>query len=230
MNISGLQRMTLLDFPGKIAATVFAGGCNFRCPFCHNASLVLNNDMAYNIPEEDFFSFLSKRKGLLDGICISGGEPLLHKDIVEFIERIKTLGFSVKLDTNGSCHSKLKELVEKELVDYVAMDVKNSPSGYPKTAGVPGEVPEDVYKSIKFLLGGRVDYEFRTTVVKGFHSAEDFIAIGEWIRGAKRYFLQNFEDSDDMLSVGLQPADKDEMLLFADIVRKYVSSVQLRGI
>ncbi len=230
MNISGLQKMTLLDYPGKVAATVFTGGCNFRCPFCHNASLVLNYDMSHNIPEEEFFNFLSKRKGLLDGICISGGEPLLQADIVEFIAKVNSLGFSVKLDTNGSCFFRLKELIENRLVEYVAMDIKNSPSGYKKTAGVPEEVLQDINKSVKLLLKGIVDYEFRTTVVKEFHTREDFIEIGKWIKGAKRYYLQKFEDSNDTINPGLSAANKDEMMIFADAVRYYVPSVQLRGI
>ena len=192
MNIQGLQKMTLLDYPGKIAATVFTGGCNFRCPYCHNASLVLHAEDAQDIPEEDFFAFLSKRIGLLDGVCISGGEPLLQEDIRRFISEIKSLGFLVKLDTNGSFPSKLKELVSSGLIDYVAMDIKNFPAGYARTAGTTVDVLSKIEKSVDFLLGNPVKYEFRTTVVKGFHTKEDFIAIGKWIQGAQRYFLQSF--------------------------------------
>jgi pyruvate formate lyase activating enzyme len=229
MNIQGLQKTTLLDYPGKIAATVFTGGCNFRCPFCHNASLVLNDRNAQDISEEVFFDLLAKRKGLLDGVCISGGEPLLQREIGRFISEIKSLGFLVKLDTNGSFPSKLKELVGDGLIDYVAMDIKNSPTGYARTAGTTEDILPDVRQSVTFLLAGHVDYEFRTTVVKGFHSKEDFAAIGEWIQGARRYFLQNFVDSGDLIKPGLQGVDKTELAVFADVVRKYVPSVQIRN-
>lgn len=229
VKISGLQKMTLLDYPGKIAATVFTGGCNFRCPFCHNASLVLNAGKAHDISEEEFFGFLAKRKGLLDGVCISGGEPLLQEDIDKFIAEIKSLGFLVKLDTNGSFPSRLKELVSGGLIDYVAMDIKNSPAGYAKTAGTTGEALPEIKESVTFLLSDRVEYEFRTTVVKGFHTKEDFAAIGKWIQGAGRYFLQNFADSGDLIQPGLQGVEKAEMAAFADIAREYVPSVKIRN-
>ena len=230
MNISGLQKMTLLDYPEKIAATVFTGGCNFRCPFCHNASLVLNAGNAKNISEEEFFNFLAKRKGLLDGVCVSGGEPLLQIEISRFIAKIKSLGFLVKLDTNGSFSSKLKELVGNGLIDYVAMDIKNSPAGYAKTIGTAEEVLSQINESVAFLLADNVEYEFRTTVVKDFHSKEDFVAIGKWIQGARRYFLQNFVDSGDLIQPGLRGIEKTELAAFADIVREYVPSVQIRGV
>lgn len=229
MNISGLQKMTLLDYPGKIAATVFTGGCNFRCPFCHNASLVLNSGRARNISEEEFFDFLKKRKGLLDGVCISGGEPLLQNEIGRFISEIKDLGFLVKLDTNGSFPAKLKALVGDCLIDYVAMDIKNSPAGYALTAGIAEDILPQISESIAFLLGGSVDYEFRTTVVKNYHTKEDFIAIGKWIMGARHYFLQNFADSGDLILPGLCAVEKAELEVFAEIVRKHVPSVQIRG-
>lgn len=230
MNISGLQKMTLLDYPEKIAATVFTGGCNFRCPFCHNASLVLNIGGAQTISEKEFFDFLIRRKGLLDGLCISGGEPLLQEGIATFLSDIKSLGFLVKLDTNGSFPSKLKELVGSGLIDYVAMDLKNSPAGYAETAGTDEEVLPQIGESAAFLLTDPVEYEFRTTVVKGFHTKEDFTAIGRWIRGAKRYFLQNFTDSGDLIRPGLRGVERAELEAFADIVHAYVPSVQIRGI
>lgn len=230
MKIQGLQRMTLLDYPGKIAATVFTGGCNFRCPFCHNASLVLNPEQERGILEQDFFGFLAKRRGLLDGICISGGEPLLQEDLKKFISEIKSLGFLVKLDTNGSFPTKLKELVGDGLIDYVAMDIKNSPADYAKTAGIIDNMLPRINESVSFLLSGAVDYEFRTTVVKDFHTKEDFIEIGKWIRGAQRYFLQNFVDSGDLIQPGLQGMVKTELTAFADILRDFVPSVQIRGV
>ncbi|MCE5196173.1 MAG: anaerobic ribonucleoside-triphosphate reductase activating protein [Negativicutes bacterium] len=230
MKIQGLQRMTLLDYPGKIAATVFTGGCNFRCPFCHNAALVLHPQKDQSGLEQEFFGFLAKRRGLLDGICLSGGEPLLQEDLKNFIFEIKSLGFLVKLDTNGSFPSKLKELVGAGLIDYVAMDIKNSPDAYAKTAGITDNVLPQINESVNFLLSGAVDYEFRTTVVKDFHAKENLIEIGKWIRGAQRYFLQNFVDSGDLIRPGLQGMDKTELSVLAEVVREFVPSVQIRGI
>lgn len=229
MKISGLQKMTLLDYPGKIAATVFTSGCNFRCPYCHNASLVLNTGNAQTISEKDFFEFLSKRKGLIDGVCISGGEPLLQKEIGQFIFEVKSLGFLVKLDTNGSFPDKLKELVRNGLVDYIAMDIKNSPVSYARAVGTTEDVLAKITESVDFLLTSHVEYEFRTTVVKGLHTAEDFVSIGKWIQGTKRYFLQNFVDSGDLIQPGLQGVEKTEIVAFADAVRAYVPSVQIRN-
>lgn len=230
MNISGLQKMTLLDYPQKIAATVFTCGCNFRCPFCHNASLVLHTDKAQNIAEEDFFNFLLKRKGLLDGVCVSGGEPLLQSDIAEFVSKIKSMGFLVKLDTNGSFPARLKELVGNGLIDYVAMDIKNSPAGYARTAGTAEDVISKINESVAFLLADNIEYEFRTTVVKHFQTKEDFLAIGKWIKGAKRYFLQDFVDTGDLIQPGLQGVERTELEAFAAIVAEDVPSVRIRGI
>ena len=171
MKIHGLLKLTLLDYPTKTACTLFTAGCNFRCPFCHNGSLVLNK--AEEIPQDEIFAFLKKRQGLLDGVCITGGEPLLNPDISEFIKRVRELGYSVKLDTNGSFPDRLIELAENGLIDYVAMDIKSSPEGYSKAVGLKDfdVTPND--KSIKFLLTGKVDYEFRTTAVKGLHELSD---------------------------------------------------------
>lgn len=228
VKISGLQKMTLIDYPGKIAATVFTGGCNFRCPYCHNAGIVLNTGNTNDISEEELFDFLHKRKGLLDGVCISGGEPLLHDDINQLIAKIKSLGFFVKLDTNGSFPSRLKELIHGGLIDYVAMDIKNSPAGYPRTAGISEKMLPEIKESVAFLLEGHVDYEFRTTVVREFHTSEDFLEIGKWIKGARRYYIQDFIDSGDLIQPGLTGFDKSMLKTFAEIVREYVPSVQIR--
>jgi pyruvate formate lyase activating enzyme len=230
MKLAGLQKTTLLDYPGYLAATVFTEGCNFRCPYCHNASLVLGPFRPGGISEEDFFRFLSARKGLLDGVCVSGGEPLLQHDIKRFLSKIKSMGFLVKLDTNGSFPERLKHLVACGLVDYVAMDIKNAPAKYALTADTTEDVLPNIAESVSFLLSGPVEYEFRTTVVNGFHTEEDFAAIGAWIQGAKRYVLQGFADSGDLIRPGLQGAvDREQLILFAKAVRPYVPSVQIRG-
>ncbi len=232
MKISGLQKMTLLDYPGKIAATVFTAGCNFRCPYCHNATLVLNPDAEETISEEEFFDFLSKRKNFLEGVCITGGEPLMQKDLGAFISKIKEMGFFVKLDTNGSFPDKLIELVEGGLIDYVAMDIKNAPGSYASTAGLDPEKSKSVVaavdRSISYLLTEPTDYEFRTTVVSGYHTKADFTAIGKWIRGAKRYYLQKFVDTGDLIQAGLEGVGNTLLAEFAEEIREDVPSVEIR--
>lgn len=229
MNIFGLQKLTLLDFPGKTACTVFTGGCNFRCPFCHNASLVLMKQPTTAISESAFFSFLQKRQRVLDGVCISGGEPLINRDLPLFAARIKALGYAVKLDTNGSYPEALRSLVRQGLLDYVAMDIKNSPEKYEQTAGEAGILPR-VRESVQFLLNHHVDYEFRTTVVSGLHEDADFHAIGTWLRGARRYYLQAFEDSGDILSPGMLPPSPCALSRFLCIAQMYVPNAALRGV
>lgn len=210
MNINGFQKLTLLDFPGKVAAIVFTPGCNFRCPFCHNASLVTHIDLSERISEDDVLSYLNKRKGLLDGVCITGGEPLLQNDVNDFIKKVKDMGYGVKLDTNGSNPQKLKELIDNGLVDYVAMDIKNSKEKYPLTAGCTVDV-DAVSKSVELLLFDAVDYEFRTTVVHPLHTVEDIAAVAEWIKGAKRYFIQGFKDSGDLIGSGMSRLPDDTL-------------------
>lgn len=232
MKIQGLQKLTLLDYPEKVACTIFTAGCNFRCPFCHNASLVLGTGQESMYSEDDIFSFLKKRQGILDGICVSGGEPLLQADIDLFLEKVKALGFLVKLDTNGSFPKKLKELVKKELVDYVAMDIKNSPKQYCRTAGIAEHetIVEQVRESTAFLLEHPVEYEFRTTVVQGYHTRKSFEEIGRWIQGAEKYFLQAFVDSGELVDPRSTGFEKAEIEAFAGVVKQYVPNVQIRGI
>lgn len=230
MLISGLQKLTLLDYPGRVACTVFTGGCNFRCPFCHNAPLVLPERLARDSSEEAVLAFLSKRRGVLDGVAVTGGEPLLHRDIGAFLEKVKALGFSVKLDTNGSFPDRLRTLVSAGLVDRVAMDVKNSPALYEKTAGAAVDMAA-IARSRDFLLSGAVDYEFRTTVVKGLHTKESLMDAARWIRGAKEYYLQQFKDSGDVLAIeGLGAFSEKEMHALADAAAEFVPSVQVRGV
>ena len=230
MKIHGFQKTTLLDYPGKVACTVFTGGCNMRCPFCHNASLVLRPDETPLFPEEEILSYIYKRRGILDGVAITGGEPLINHDISEFIKKIKDAGLSVKLDTNGTSPEKLRELVESKLVDYVALDIKNSYEKYPETVGISGFNVEPIKKSVKFLLEGHVDFEFRTTTVLEFHKPEDFIDIGKMIEGAPRYFIQGYKDSGDIISSGLHPLSDEEYKKCLDNVKPYVKNAELRGI
>lgn len=227
MKINGLLKLTLLDFPGNTACTVFFGGCNLRCPFCHNASLVRGG--GEDISTEEFFRFLSKREGVLDGVCVTGGEPLLQKEIADFLRRIKEMGFLVKLDTNGTFPEKLKSLVKEGLVDYVAMDIKSSPEGYERAAGVKVDM-EKIRESIKFLMSGEVKYEFRTTVACGAVLPSDMEGIGKLIEGADKYFLQGFVDSGDLIGEGMSAYSKEEMEEMLEIVKKYVPATELRGI
>lgn len=229
MRIQGLQKLTLLDFPEKVACTVFTAGCNFRCPFCHNASLVVNIPKEAQISEDEFFAFLRKRQGVLDGVCISGGEPLLQPDIENFMRKIKEMGFAIKLDTNGSFPEKLKTLVEKGLVDYVAMDIKNCPEAYALTAGVEILDIESIENSVSYLKEDHVPYEFRTTVVKHYHTKEVFEKIGQWLTGAERYYLQNFVDSGDLIGKKTKGCSEEEMKEFLEAVKKYIPSAKLRG-
>ncbi len=231
MHISGLQKLTLLDFPGLMACIVFTKGCNFRCPFCHNAALVLGGENTVEgIDESEFFDFLEKRKGVLDGVVITGGEPLLHKDIISFLQKIKALGFKVKIDTNGTNPALLKEIVAQNLADYVAMDIKSGPFGYARAAGIDVDLAA-VNESREFLLSGAVEYEFRTTLVKGIHTKDDVLAAAQWISGAKRYYLQGFKNSGGLISPqGLEAFTETEMKEFAEIVAQVVPVVELRGV
>ena len=231
MVISGLQKLTLLDYPGKVACTVFTGGCNFRCPFCHNASLVLPQRSVQGLTEEEILIFLKKRSGILDGVAITGGEPLIHTDIGSFLRKVKELGYKIKLDTNGSFPDRLQELIRDGLVDRVAMDMKNSPDLYAVTAGVAALDLAPIEKSRDLLLSGTVEAEFRTTVVKGLHTRESLIETAKWITGASEYYLQQYKDSGDVLSsANLSAFDRDEMLTLAEAVRPYVPAVQVRGV
>ena len=229
MEIKGLQKTTLLDFPSKVACTVFTGGCNFRCPFCHNASLVIRPDAASGFDTEEFFAYIQKRKGILDGVCITGGEPLLHKDIIPFMERIKGLGLLIKLDTNGSFPELLAEIIERGLVDYIAMDIKNSEEKYASTCGIH-RFPDGVNESIELIMSCGVDYEFRTTVVDELHTVEDIERIAERIRGAKRYFIQSFTDSGDLIISGFSSCSMQKMQEMLAAAKKILPSVELRGV
>ena len=229
MQIYGLQKLTLLDFPQKTACTIFTGGCNFRCPFCHNGDLVLGN-LPEPINTDELFSFLKKRSGVLDGVCITGGEPLLNPDIDSFIKEIRSLGYLIKLDTNGSNPEHLKKLVEQGLIDYVAMDIKNSKESYPETVGIDSFDVSSIAESVEFLKNSTIEYEFRTTIVREFHSEDKILKIGEWLKDSKKYFLQNFVDSESVLKQGLHSVDESELTHWKDILTRYIDFVEIRGI
>ena len=230
MNIQGFQKLTLLDYPGKMACTLFTAGCNMRCPFCHNSRLVINPSQQTEFTEEEILTYLKKRKGILDGVAITGGEPLMQKDIDTFIEKVRALGYPVKLDTNGTYPEKLKDLVNRGLVDYVAMDIKNSPELYSETVGIGGFDLTKINESIEFLLEGKVDYEFRTTVVRELHSVFSVEGIGKMIKGAKRHYIQAFIDSGELIGFALNPVSKAEMETMRNVMLKYVDSCEIRGI
>lgn len=230
MVINGLMKMTLLDFPGRVACTVFTAGCNMRCPFCHNAALVTEIDPAERIDTDELFSFLKKRAGLLDGVAISGGEPLMHPDIADFIREVRALGYAVKIDTNGTFPQRLAMLCDAGLVDYVAMDIKNAPEDYARTVGVESFDLSPVEESKNYLISGLVDYEFRTTVVAQFHTVDRIRAAAEWISGAKRYFLQAFTDSGNLISEGLTAVPRLSMEEMRDAARVFVPDTSLRGV
>jgi len=231
LRICGLQKLAMVDYPGKLAATVFTGGCNLRCPFCHNALLVTQlNQNPESHTEEEILTFLRSRKGLLDGMVLSGGEPLLQDGVPESLKRVKALGLSVKLDTNGCYPDILAELLAQNLVDYVAMDIKNSREQYAKTVGLPDFDLTPIEKSIQLLKESGIDYEFRTTVVREFHTVEDIQSIGIWCQGAPRYFLQNFVDSGNLIGKDLHAVDPLELQAFAEAVRPYFKDVCLRGV
>lgn len=231
IKICGLQKTTLLDFPGHVAATIFLGGCNFRCPFCHNAEL-LGGDVEAQFSRDEIFKFLKKRQGILEGVCITGGEPTLQPGALEdFIREVRSLGLLVKLDTNGARPDVVKQLAARGLLDFVAMDIKAAPEHYPQVCGVSGIDLDAIKESVAWLKSGTLSYEFRTTAVKGLHTKEDFRQIGPWIEGCTHYYLQNYAASDLVLQPdGFDSFSKDELLEFAEIVTPYVGAVALRGI
>lgn len=230
MKICGLNKTTLLDYPGKVACTIFIGGCNFRCPFCQNSSLVLHHHMQPEISQEEIFKFLKKRQGILEGVCITGGEPTLYPDLVEFIKRIKDLGYFVKLDTNGTNPDLIQFLASHHLVDKIAMDIKTSRERYHVLCGIEKPAMESIEKSISFLLKNSVDYEFRTTVVKELHTEQDFLNIRQWIKEAKAYYLQAYRDSEEVIQPGFSSFSFQELLHFKEILEETISLVEIRGI
>lgn len=231
MRIHGFSQLTLLDYPGKLACTIFCGSCNFRCPFCHNATLVLHPDSEPAIDEDTIVDTLMKRNNMLEGICVTGGEPTIYKDLPGFIGRLKETGYAIKLDTNGTNPDMLNELINDGLIDCVAMDIKASPDNYAKATGIEAPPMDSIFKSVEILMSGRVNYEFRTTVVNGIHTAEDFRVIGSWLRGARAYYLQRYIDSGNLINAaGLRPASKSTMTGYRNILLPDIPNTYLRGV
>ncbi len=230
MTISGFQKLTLLDFPGKTACTVFTAGCNLRCPFCHNSDLVLRPSTLESFTEDDIIAYLNKRKGLIDGICITGGEPMLMKDLPDFCQRIKNIGIAIKIDTNGFFLPQLKYIVRNNLCDYVAMDVKNTPEKYPLTVGVPNIDVSKAIESIEFLKMSGIPHEFRTTVCRPFHTDNDIVEIAHLLGPDERYFLQSFVDSGALIGRGVSGFSPNEMKELLTKVKEIVPSADVRGV
>lgn len=228
--IHGFNKTTLLDYPGRLAATIFLGGCNFRCPFCHNTSLVLAPESQPIISDKEIFDTLKKRVGILEGVCITGGEPTLYPGLIGLITEIKNLGFLLKLDTNGSNPDIIAKLINLNLVDYIAMDIKNSREKYCQTIGLNKVNIDKISESISILLSSNIDYEFRTTVVKDFHELSDFISIGKWINGGKVYYIQGFEDSENVIKSGLTSYTLAELKEIQNVILPYVNQVSIRGV
>ena len=224
MKICGFNKTTLLDYPGRVACTIFLGGCNFRCPFCQNGTLVVEPGSQ---PEYSL-AFLKKRKGILDGVCVSGGEPTLSDGLPDFLHKIKNLGYDVKLDTNGSRPSVVKNLAADGLIDRVAMDIKACPSNYHMLTGVNVDL-DAIRETAGWLLNGDLDYEFRTTVVHELHSEKDFQEISQWLSSAKAYYLQAYRDSDGVLMPGFSACSEEEMKNYRDILLETIPVVEIRG-
>jgi len=229
MDFAGLQKISLVDYDQKISCTLFTAGCNFRCPFCHNSDLVIYAKNAQYIPFNEILEYLERRKGLIDAVVITGGEPTLMPDLKQKIIEIRKLGYKIKLDTNGSNPDILKDLVKCGLLDYVAMDIKNSPKNYPKTSGIETLDFAKINESIHFLMNGEVDYEFRTTLIKEFHSEEDIKLIAKLVQGAHKYYLQKFINNENCISHELHEVPQEEALRFKSILLPYVNKVELRG-
>lgn len=230
MKFHGLIKSTLLDYPGYFACTLFTGGCNFRCPFCQNSSLVLNPESEPTINEEELVNFLLKRKKYLDGVCITGGEPLLQKDIVNFCKFLKNIGYKIKLDTNGSFPKKLKKLLDLNLLDYIAMDIKSSKKGYSTAIGLDTLNIELIEESVEIIKNSNIEHEFRTTLVKELHSIDDLISIAKWLGPSEKFFLQTFEDKGSNIESNLHAFSKEEELYIKNKLKNYISFVEVRGI
>lgn len=229
MDFNGWEKLSLVDFDNNVTTALFSGGCNLRCPFCHNSLLVLHPNEGEKIPWDTILEYLDKRKGILDAVAITGGEPTLMPDLVDKMKDIKERGYKIKLDSNGTNPKVLKDLVSFELVDYIAMDIKNSLGKYGVTSGSPMMDTSKIEESISFLIEGNVDYEFRTTLIDEFHTENDMVRIGEMLKGAKRLYLQHYIDSENCIHRGFHEVSKEKAISFREILKNYISDVELRG-
>lgn len=229
MHFCGINKTTLLDYPGHVAAALFTGGCNMRCPFCQNSGLVLEPESQPKIREQEVLAFLQKRQGILEGVCVTGGEPTLQTGLEDFIRRVRELGYLVKLDTNGYKPQALRRLLEEELLDYVAMDIKASREHYGRACGLPEVEINLIEESVELLKSSSISYEFRTTAVKGIHTAEDFTAIGRWLQGCKAYYLQNYRDSEQVMRRGYAGFEREQLENMKRCVAEYVPQAAIRG-
>jgi len=227
LNFGGYQKLTLLDFPGKIACTVFLGKCNFRCPFCHNSELF---NPAETYPEEEILAMIKKRAAVIEGVAITGGEPTLHAGLPDFMRRVHEMGLLVKLDSNGYRPEVLRAIIDEGLADYIAMDIKSSPSGYAAVAGVPDLDMSKINESVALLMEGKVPFEFRTTVIPELHSEEDFDAIGEWIKGDEPYFLQGYKDSEMVYDRKFSQPSAELMESIRERLLPYIPNTKIRGV
>lgn len=230
MEIYGMQKTTLVDFPGHVATTLFTGGCNFRCPYCHNSELIQSLEKSAPYHTDEIFSHLNKRKGILEGVVVSGGEPTLQKDLPDFLRKIKEMGYLVKLDTNGTNPTMLRELTGAGLVDYIAMDIKHSRVKYPSAAGISAVDMDSILASVDFLKENRVDYEFRSTLCVELHRETDITAIGLWLANAKAYYLQPYKESPQVLCPGFHPHSKEKLLDFVTLLSAFIEKVEIRGL
>lgn len=230
MKICGYQKTTLLDYPGHVAATIFTGGCNFRCPFCHNAALLANPDSTLLIPEDEILTFLQKRKNVLFGVCITGGEPTLQSDLSDFIKKVRSLGYKIKLDTNGYQPEILSGLLNQKLLDYIAMDIKAGFSNYAAVSGIPNLNLTNIKDSISLIENSGINYEFRTTIVKELHSQQDFLEIADMISPKSFYYLQSFKNSGEIPTNGLSSCDKETLANYLSIVKEKIPNSFLRGV
>ena len=230
MHFCGMNKTTLLDYPGHVAATLFTGGCNMRCPFCQNSILVLAPWEQPELSEQEVLDFLHRRQGILEGVCITGGEPTLHPELEDFVRRVRELGYLIKLDTNGYRPQILRRLLEEKLLDYVAMDIKASRERYGVACGVPELELHRIEESVELLKASSISYEFRTTVVKGIHSPEEFTAIGQWLQGCRAYYLQSFRDSGQVMQPGFEEFDRRELEEMRERAAQYIPQTELRGL
>lgn len=230
MHFCGMNKTTLLDYPGHVAATLFTGGCNMRCPFCQNSVLVLAPQKQPEISGQDVLDFLRRRRGILEGVCITGGEPTLQNDLEDFIRRVRKMEYLIKLDTNGYRPRILRHLLEEELLDYVAMDIKASKERYGIACGLAEVELNRIEESVELLKTSSIPYEFRTTVVKGIHSPEEFTAIGRWLQGSRAYYLQSFRDSGQVMQPGFAEFERAELEEMRERAAQYVPRTELRGL